>query len=70
MSAKRSSFGMHHVTVVPTNFTPRDSEDAEDEKARSRDEDAPSHADTPSRDDTSSRGDTASGDEHAISADE
>ena len=27
MSAKRSSFGMRHVTVVPTNFTPPESDD-------------------------------------------
>jgi hypothetical protein len=38
MSAKRSSFGMHHVTVVPSNFTPRDSEDTtRDEELVSRD---------------------------------
>ena len=52
MSAKRSSFGMHHVTVVPTNFTPRDSEDvSDDEGALSRDERVvSSDGDVPPRD--------------------
>ncbi|WP_232687420.1 hypothetical protein [Halobacterium zhouii] len=40
MSAKRSSFGMRHVTVVPTNFTPPSgTDDADDDSQRPRSDD-------------------------------